>query len=115
MDQPFLVLKPRHSGWVAGRSLVFAVCCVALVSIIAVLSASGQSTSAGAGPLAEPAIPGILGAFDRYDLAGMPADHGLKDLNDLIHTLIRDPTFAKQVNDIEIECGNSLFQDLLDR
>jgi hypothetical protein len=45
----------------------------------------------------------------------MPADHGLKDLNDLILTLIRDPIFAKTVNDIEIECGNSLFQDLLDR
>src|SRR5262249_24386397 len=35
--------------------------------------------------------------------------------NDLILTLIRDPTFAKKVNDIEIECGNSLYQDLLDR
>lgn len=115
MDQPFLVRKPRHGGWVAVRSLVFAVCCVALLSILAVLSASGQSRSAGAEPLVEPAIPGILGAFDRYDLVGMPADHGLKDLNDLILTLIRDPTFAKKVNDIEIECGNSLFQDLLDR
>ena len=74
MDQPFLVRKPRHGGWVAVRSLVFAVCRVALLSILAILSASGQSRSAGAEPLVEPAIPGILGAFDRYDLVGMPAD-----------------------------------------
>jgi hypothetical protein len=45
----------------------------------------------------------------------MPAAHGLKDLDDLILTLIRNPTFPAKVKDIEIECGNSLYQDLLDR
>jgi hypothetical protein len=45
----------------------------------------------------------------------MPAGHGLKDLDDLILTLVRNPAFWKKVNDIEIECGNSLYQDLLDR
>src|SRR5258708_19593288 len=45
----------------------------------------------------------------------MCVDKGSRDLNDLILTLIRDPAFAERVNDIEIECGNSLFQDLLDR
>src|SRR5215469_1218383 len=113
MNHPFLVRKPRRGGWVAVRSLVFPVCFVAFLSLFAVLSASGQPRSS-AEPHAEPAIPAIFAAFDRYDLIGMPADHGLKDLNDLILTLIRDPTFAKKVNDIEIECGNSLYQDLLD-
>jgi hypothetical protein len=28
---------------------------------------------------------------------------------------VRNPAFAKKVNDIEIECGNSLYQGLLDR
>jgi hypothetical protein len=115
MEHPFLVRKPRRHGWAAMRSLVFPVCFVALLSILAVLSASGQPRSTSAEPHAEPAIPAILAAFDSYELIGMPADHGLKDLNDLILTLIRDPTFAEKVNDIEIECGNSLFQDLLDR
>ena len=115
MDHRFLVRKPRRHGWVAVRSLVFLVCFVALLSILAVLSASGQPRSTSAEPHAEPAITAILAAFDSYELIGMPADHGLKDLNDLILTLIRDPTFAEKVNDIEIECGNSLFQDLLDR
>jgi hypothetical protein len=115
MDHRFLVRKPRRHGWVAVRSLVFPVCFVALLSILAVLSASAQPRSTSAEPHAEPAIPAILAAFDSYELVGMPADHGLKDLNDLILTLVRDPNFAKKVSDIEIECGNSLFQDLLDR
>ena len=115
MDQPFLVRKPRRAGWVAVRSLVFRLCRVALFSILAALSAIAQPRSTSAEPHAEPAIPAILAAFDRYELVGMPADHGLKDLNDLILTLIRNPAFAKKVTDIEIECGNSLFQDVLDR
>lgn len=90
-------------------------CRVALLAIIAVLSASGQERSGGAEPVAEPAVAAILAAFDRYEAVGMPAAHGLKDLDDLILTLIRNPGFSKKVNDIEIECGNSLYQDVLDR
>jgi hypothetical protein len=90
-------------------------CFTALLCALAVLSANGQPRTTSAEPHAEPAIPAILAAFDSYDLVGMPADHGLKDLNDLVLTLIRDPAFAKKVNDIEIECGNSLYQNLLDR
>ena len=92
-----------HLGWVA------------LLAIIAVLSASGQPRSDGAEPVAEPAIAAILSAFDTHEVVAMPAAHGLKDLDDLILSLIRNPAFPKLVNDIEIECGNSLYQDLLDR
>jgi hypothetical protein len=82
---------------------------------MAVSSAHGQPGSDRKEPVAEPAIPAILAAFETYDLVGMPAAHGLKDLDDLILTLVRNPAFPKKVNDIEIECGNSLYQDLLDR
>src|SRR5215471_9712461 len=115
MDHPFLVRKLQRGGWVAVRSLVFLVCFAALLSIVAVLSANGQPRSTSAEPHGEPAIPAILAAFDSYGLIGMPAAHGLKDLDDLILTLIRDSNFPKKVNDIEIECGNSLYQNLLDR
>jgi hypothetical protein len=115
MDNPFLVRNQRRGGWIAVRSLVFHVCCVALLSVLAVLSASGQPRSTSAEPHAEPAISAILAAFDSYDLVGMPAAHGLKDLDDLILTLIRNPIFSTKVKDIEIECGNSLYQGLLDR
>jgi hypothetical protein len=115
MDNPFLARKPQSDRRIAVRSLVSHVCCVALLTIFAVLSAGGQPRSNAAELVAEPAIPAILAAFDRYDLVGMPAAHGLKDLDDLILTLVRSPTFSKKVNDIEIECGNSLYQDVLDR
>jgi hypothetical protein len=45
----------------------------------------------------------------------MPEANGLKDINDFILSLIRNPAFAGKVNDIEVECGNSLYQLVLDR
>jgi hypothetical protein len=114
MDNSFLLRNPQRGTCIDLRAAVMHLCWVALLTIIAVLSASGQARSDGAA-VAEPAVAAILAAFDRYEVVGMPAAHGLKDLDDLILTLIRDPGFWKKVNDIEIECGNSLYQNLLDR
>jgi hypothetical protein len=44
----------------------------------------------------------------------MPEAHDQKDLDDFILSLIRTPGFADKVNDIEVECGNSLYQAILD-
>ena len=66
-------------------------------------------------PTQEAAVRGILSAFDKYEIVAMPEDHGVKDLDDFILTLIRDPGFSEKVNDIAVECGNSLYQPLLDR
>jgi hypothetical protein len=65
-------------------------------------------------PTPEPAIPAILAAFDRYEVVAIPEAHGMKDLDDFILSLIRDPAFPVKVNDIEVECGNSLYQPVLD-
>ena len=46
-----------------------------------------------ADPKPEPAIPAILAAFDKYEVVAMPEDHGLKDLDDLIFGLVRNPAF----------------------
>jgi hypothetical protein len=53
-------------------------------------------------------VPAILAAFERCDVIGMPEAHGMKDLDDFIFSLIRNPAFAEEVNDIAVECGNSL-------
>jgi hypothetical protein len=66
-------------------------------------------------PTPEPAIPAILAAFDRFEVVAMPEAHGMKDVDDFILALLRDPSFPGKVNDIEVECGNSLYQPLLDR
>lgn len=65
-------------------------------------------------PTPEPAIPAILAAFDKYDVVVMPVGHGMKDVGDFILDLIRDPRFPDKVDDIVVECGNSLYQPVLD-
>jgi hypothetical protein len=48
-------------------------------------------------------------------VVGMSAAHGHKDLDDFILNLIRDPDLPSKINDIAVECGNSLYQPILDR
>lgn len=58
----------------------------------------------------------ILAAFGRYEVVGgMSPDHGLKDADDFVISLIRNPALPYTVNDIAVEGGNSLYQPLLDR
>jgi hypothetical protein len=66
-------------------------------------------------PVPQPAIPAILAAFDKYEVVGMSEAHRMKDEDDFILTLIRTPAFSQKVNDIVVECGNSLYQPTLDR
>jgi hypothetical protein len=91
---------------------------IMLLVPMALLPAPGQTQHTkltASEPTPEPAIPAILAAFDRYEVVAMPEAHGMKDVDDLILALIRDPSFPEKVNDIEVECGNSLYQPVLDR
>src|ERR1700692_1359033 len=63
----------------------------------------------------QPAVAAILAAFDKHEVVGMSEGHGMKDVDDFILSLIRNPAFSLKVNDIEVECGNSLSQPILDR
>jgi hypothetical protein len=63
----------------------------------------------------EPAIPAILKAFETFEVVGMPAAHGQKEIDDFILSLIRDPRFPALVNDVVVECGNVRYQPILDR
>jgi hypothetical protein len=83
-----------------------------LLFLIAVLPTASQAQQE---PTPKPAIPTILAAFDKYEVVAMPEAHGMKDVDDFILALIRDPSFPNKVNDIEVECGNSLYQPVLDR
>jgi hypothetical protein len=66
-------------------------------------------------PHPEDPTKAVLAAFDKYEVVGMGAGHGYKDLDDLILHLVRDPALPDKVNDIVVECGNSLYQSVLDR
>ena len=91
---------------------------ILLIALIPTINRAQIQQSArptGSDPKPEPAIPAILAAFDKYEVVAMPEDHGLKDLDDLIFALTRNPAFPDKVNDVVVECGNSLYQPLLDR
>jgi hypothetical protein len=62
-----------------------------------------------------PAANAVFSAFDKYEIVALPAAHGMKDLDDFLLDLIRDPRLSQTVNDIAVECGNSLYQPILDR
>ncbi len=66
-------------------------------------------------PKSKPAQNAVLDLFHKYEVVGMSVDHGEKDLDDFIFALIRNPAFPSKVNDIAVECGNSLYQPILDR
>lgn len=78
------------------------------------MAAVGPPQPRGAEPRPEDAGRAILAAFDRYDVVAGLGVTG-KEADDLILDLVRDAEFAGKVNDIAIECGNSLYQPLLDR
>jgi hypothetical protein len=69
----------------------------------------------GSDPKPENASKAILAAFDKYEIVGMGAAHRNKDLDDFILDLIRNAAFASKIDDIAVECGNSLYQPILDR
>lgn len=105
---------PPNAGKV---SILRCTCYVALLLNLAVppiAQAQQQSKPTGAELTPEPAVPAILAAFDKYEVVAMPEAHGMKDMDDFILSLIRKPGFSEKVNDIAVECGNSLYQPILD-
>ena len=105
----------------SNRCRALRLCCgvllllMALISVISRAQTQHQAKTPRAEPTPEPAVRAILAAFDKYEVVGMPEAHGMKDVDDFILSLIRNPAFAEKVNDIEVECGNSLYQPVLDR
>jgi len=102
------LLRILHRRW-------FVVLLLMIVGPTMNCSQTQQNGAEGAEPAPEPAVEAILAAFDKYQVVAMPEAHGMKDLDDFILTLIRTPSFSDKVDDIVVECGNSLYQPILDR
>lgn len=63
----------------------------------------------------ENAVQAILAAFDRYPVVALGMSHRQQDEADFSLELIRAPRFAAKVKNIVVECGNPLYQSVLDR
>jgi hypothetical protein len=57
----------------------------------------------------------VLDAFGTYRLVGLGESHQLQEHHDLLQTLLADPRLPRLVDDIVVEFGNALYQDLIDR
>jgi hypothetical protein len=88
---------------------------IAVIPLLGEAQTQQQAKPAGSEPIPEPAISAIVAAFDKYEVVGMPEAHGQKDVDDFILALVRTPALWEKVNDIAVECGNSLYQPILDR
>lgn len=86
-----------------------------VASLISGQYLSAQAMPPGEAPSPRPAISAVVAAFNEYEVVGMSEAHGIKDADDFILDLIRTPTLLDEINDIAVECGNSLYQPELDR
>jgi hypothetical protein len=74
-----------------------------------------SATPSSAAPGASGLIETVLEAFGTYRLVGLGESHQLQEHHDLLQTLLADPRLPEVVDDIVVEFGNALYQDLIDR
>jgi len=80
------------------------------------LAGTARAVAAPDSAVARHAQDALLAVFSRYEVvAGMSPSHGLRDVDDFLISLIRNPRLPYTVNDIAAEGGNSLYQPVLDR
>ena len=60
-------------------------------------------------------VTAILQLFEQHSIVLFGEVHGCVQEHALLKKLVTSPEFAARVNDIVIETGNSLYQDVLDR
>jgi hypothetical protein len=89
----------------------------ALAVLIALLLTASSSSQA---PQPTPAVPlepisAILEAFKTHQIVALGEPHAIEQGHEFRLSLIRDPRFSQIVNDIVFECGNTRYQDVMDR
>jgi hypothetical protein len=84
---------------------------------LAVLLSVPLSMRAVAQSQAKPSEPiaGVLKAFETHRIVGIPDAHRNTAIHACLLSLIRDPRLPTVVNDIVVEFGNGLHQDVADR
>lgn len=66
-------------------------------------------------PIASDPIEGIRAALDDHFIIAIGENHGHEQLYEWLELLLRNPGIQERVDDIVVEYGNSLYQDVLDR
>jgi hypothetical protein len=88
------------------------------ISLLVSVAVSGAAQQPSAAPMAIPVEPiaAILNAFSSHPVVALgEGAHGNEQGHAFRLALIRSPGFAAAVNDIVVEFGNALYQDVIDR
>jgi hypothetical protein len=86
-----------------------------LSATVGVIGPAAQTVSLRPAVPIEP-IAAIIDAFRSHEVVALgEGDHGNEQGHAFRLSLIRNPRFIATVNDIVVETGNALYQDLLDR
>jgi len=57
----------------------------------------------------------MIKAFDKYPIVALGDAHDCPEIYEFIGSLVKNPDFPNRVNDIVVEFGNALYQDVIDR
>ncbi|MEV4396518.1 hypothetical protein [Nonomuraea sp. NPDC049607] len=96
------------------RRKVLAAAAASALAAAAVGGARALTAPGEARPL--DAKDALLGAFGTHQLVGgLSPSHGVKDVDDFLISLLRDPRLPGRVDDIAVEGGNARFQPIIDR
>ena len=84
---------------------------------LTVVCQADGAPSVGQRPAARPvdAVAAILDAFRTHPVVALDEEHADERSHAFRLTLIRDPRFPFVVNDVVVEFGNALHQDVMDR
>ena len=90
---------------------------LALAVVVAVVSVTNNSKAAEEMDEPKPshAIPAVLSTFERYSIVALGDLHGCEEFWNFATSLLRTPEFPDRVNDVGVEFGNALYQDMCDR
>src|SRR5512140_2703953 len=88
-----------------------------LLTVVAAGLSRGLRSAAPRPAVPVEAIQAILDAFRSHSIVALSdgTNHGDEQSHAFRLALIRDPRFAATVNDIVVESGNALYQDVIDR
>ena len=62
-----------------------------------------------------PVTSAIVSEFDKHDLVALGESHDRQQDLDLRLRVVHNPEFPAKVHNIVVECGNALYQGVLDR
>ena len=86
---------------------------LALLAMVAVQSLHAQDTWCAAGQAA--VADSVAAQFDTHQFVFMGSTHGWKKQHDFQLCLVSRPSFHRRVNDVMVEWGNPVYQELVDR